>query len=79
MTLGEHLGELRRRLVICISAVAVGAIITYVLYDQILAVLQSPYCQAVTHTSRPAGALSMSLSPCRDSPCASTCRPTAGS
>ncbi len=52
MTLGEHLGELRRRLVICISAVAVGAIITYVLYDQILAVLQAPYCQAVTHTSR---------------------------
>src|ERR1039457_533983 len=51
MTLGEHLGELRRRLIICISAVAVGAIATYLLYDQILAVLQAPYCQAVTHTS----------------------------
>ena len=51
MTLGEHLGELRRRLIICICAIAVGAIVTYVLYDQILAVLQAPYCQAVTHTS----------------------------
>ncbi len=52
MTLGEHLGELRRRLIICIVAVAAGAVVTYVLYDQILAVLQSPYCQAVTHTGR---------------------------
>jgi len=52
MTLGEHLGELRRRLIVCISAIAVGAIVTYVLYDQILALLQSPYCQAVTHTGR---------------------------
>ena len=51
MTLGEHLGELRRRLIICVCAVAVGAVVTYALYDQILAVLQSPYCQAVTHTS----------------------------
>ncbi len=52
MTLGEHLGELRRRLIICMVAVAAGAVVTYVLYDQILAVLQSPYCQAVTHTGR---------------------------
>ena len=33
-------------------AVAAGAVVTYALYDQILAVLQAPYCQAVTHTSR---------------------------
>ena len=33
-------------------AVAVGAVVTYVLYDQILAVLQRPYCEAVTHTGR---------------------------
>jgi len=52
MTLGEHLGELRRRLIVCISAIAVGAIVTYVLYDQILALLQSPYFQTVTHTGR---------------------------
>ncbi len=52
MTLGEHLGELRRRLIICLFAVAAGAVVTYVLYDQILAVLQAPYCQAVTHTGR---------------------------
>ena len=52
MTLGEHLGELRRRLIISICAIAVGAIVTYVLYGQILSVLQSPYCQALTHTSQ---------------------------
>src|SRR5208282_839663 len=50
MTLGEHLSELRRRLIIAICAIAIGAIATYVLYDSILKILQSPYCQAVTHT-----------------------------
>jgi sec-independent protein translocase protein TatC len=50
MTLGEHLGELRRRLIIAISAIAVGAVVTYVFYGNILTLLQSPYCQAVTHT-----------------------------
>jgi sec-independent protein translocase protein TatC len=52
MTLGEHLGELRRRLIIAICAIAVGAVLTYVLYGQILTVLQHPYCQAVKHTSQ---------------------------
>jgi sec-independent protein translocase protein TatC len=52
MTLGEHLGELRRRLIISICMIAVGAVVTYVFYDQILAVLRSPYCQAVSHTSQ---------------------------
>ncbi|MGO8724208.1 MAG: twin-arginine translocase subunit TatC [Acidimicrobiales bacterium] len=52
MTLGEHLGELRRRLVISICAIAVGAVVTYVFYDQILSFLQAPYCQAVTHTKQ---------------------------
>jgi sec-independent protein translocase protein TatC len=52
MTLGEHLGELRRRLIISICAVAVGAVVTYLFYDQILSILQAPYCQAVTHTAQ---------------------------
>ena len=51
MTLGEHLAELRRRLIISICAIAAGGIATYVLYGQILTVLQNPYCQAVKHTS----------------------------
>ena len=51
MTLGEHLAELRRRLIISICAIAVGAVVTYVLYGQILTLLQSPYCQAVKYTS----------------------------
>jgi sec-independent protein translocase protein TatC len=51
MSLGEHLGELRRRLIISICMIAVGAVVTYVFYGFILHVLQAPYCQAVTHTS----------------------------
>jgi sec-independent protein translocase protein TatC len=50
MTLGEHLAELRRRLIVCMCAVAVGAVATYVFYGDILKVLQAPYCQAVTGT-----------------------------
>jgi sec-independent protein translocase protein TatC len=50
MTLGEHLSELRRRLIISICAVAVGAVVTYVFYGNILTLLQSPYCQAVKNT-----------------------------
>jgi sec-independent protein translocase protein TatC len=50
MTLGEHLGELRRRLIIAICSIAVGAVVTYVFYGNILDVLQHPYCQARIHT-----------------------------
>jgi len=52
MTLGEHLGELRRRLIICLCAIAVGAVVTYAFYTGIIDVLQRPYCQALTHTAR---------------------------
>jgi sec-independent protein translocase protein TatC len=51
MTLGEHLGELRRRLVISVSMIAVGAIVCYVFYNNILGILQAPYCQAQTITT----------------------------
>ncbi|MGA2530386.1 MAG: twin-arginine translocase subunit TatC [Acidimicrobiales bacterium] len=51
MTLGEHLAELRRRLIISICAIAVGAIVTYAFYGQILTVLQHPYCEARKFTS----------------------------
>ena len=46
MTLGEHLGELRRRLIIAIATIAVGAIACYVLYNRILNFLREPYCKA---------------------------------
>ena len=46
MTLGEHLGELRRRLIIAIATIAVGAIVCYVIYNRILNFLREPYCKA---------------------------------
>ncbi len=52
MTLGEHLGELRRRLIISIVMIAVGAIVCYVFYDTILRVLQDPYCTAIAYKNK---------------------------
>jgi len=45
MTLGEHLGELRRRLVVTVIAFAVAATVSFVVYPNILNFLKSPYCQ----------------------------------
>lgn len=47
MSIIEHLSELRRRLVISAVAIAVGAIIAFVFYDQILAFLIKPYCDTL--------------------------------
>ena len=49
MTLTEHLAELRRRLIICLLAVAVGGVIAFIFYPQILEWLTGPYrdvCEA---------------------------------
>lgn len=46
MTLTEHLGELRRRLVISVAAFAACAIVAYVFYPQILTFLKDPYCRS---------------------------------
>ncbi len=46
MTLAEHLGELRRRLIISILAIAVGGAVAFLMYDPILELLQEPYCKA---------------------------------
>jgi sec-independent protein translocase protein TatC len=43
MTLVEHLTELRRRVIICAIAVAVGATIMFFLYNHILHFLSAPY------------------------------------
>lgn len=45
MTLVEHLTEMRKRLFISCAAIAVGAIIAFILYARILDFLVQPYCQ----------------------------------
>jgi sec-independent protein translocase protein TatC len=47
MTLGEHLGELRRRVVISVLAFAAGAVVAFIVYPSILHFLQAPYCRVV--------------------------------
>ncbi|MGH9102884.1 MAG: twin-arginine translocase subunit TatC [Acidimicrobiales bacterium] len=47
MTLIEHLGELRRRLIIAILALLVGGVVAFALYNPILAFLRHPYCELV--------------------------------
>ncbi len=46
MTLNEHLGELRRRLVICLIAFLVATIVAVILYTPILHFLIRPLCEA---------------------------------
>jgi sec-independent protein translocase protein TatC len=47
MTVVEHLTELRRRLFISIAAVAVGAVVGFILYEPILSFLKEPYCDTL--------------------------------
>jgi sec-independent protein translocase protein TatC len=51
MTVTEHLAELRRRVVICVAAVAAGSVAAFVAYPQILHWLQAPYCRLTPHCS----------------------------
>lgn len=44
MTLAQHLGELRRRLVVCLVALFAAGISAFVFYPEILRLLQAPYC-----------------------------------
>ncbi len=44
MTLFEHLAELRSRLIRMVVALALGAIVGYILFPQLLDVLIRPYC-----------------------------------
>jgi sec-independent protein translocase protein TatC len=43
MTLVEHLGELRKRIIISLIAIAVAALIVFVFYEQVLRFLSGPY------------------------------------
>jgi sec-independent protein translocase protein TatC len=44
MTLIEHLEELRYRLIIAVVAIAVGAVVGWVLYERVMSLLLEPYC-----------------------------------
>ncbi|MGZ0177404.1 MAG: twin-arginine translocase subunit TatC [Acidimicrobiales bacterium] len=45
MSLIEHLTELRKRIIISVAAVAVGAVVAYVFYNRILEFLLEPHCE----------------------------------
>ena len=51
MTLGEHLGELRRRVVICVIAFAIAATVAAIAYEPILNFLKAPLCNVYGATS----------------------------
>jgi sec-independent protein translocase protein TatC len=51
MTLVEHLTELRKRLIICVLAVAVGMVVAFLAYNWIIEFLLHPYKELVA--SRP--------------------------
>jgi sec-independent protein translocase protein TatC len=44
MSVMDHLRELRRRLIIAIVIIALGAIVGWYLYDWVLGILKHPYC-----------------------------------
>jgi sec-independent protein translocase protein TatC len=52
MTLVEHLSELRTRIIRSLLAVALGAIVCWILYPQILDALINPYCRSLTSEAR---------------------------
>ena len=54
MTLMEHLTELRRRIVISLIAIAVGAIACWIAYPWILDFLLEPYCRSLPEADRTA-------------------------
>ena len=44
MTLGEHLGELRRRILVSLLAIIAGTIVAFIFRHQMLSALTRPYC-----------------------------------
>jgi sec-independent protein translocase protein TatC len=49
MTLGEHLAELRTRVVVSLVAVVVTTTVAYVFHGHILTFVKHPYCQLPAH------------------------------
>jgi sec-independent protein translocase protein TatC len=54
MAILDHLRELRRRLIIAMIIIGVGAIVGWLVYNQVLGVLKKPYC-AVPYQHRLGG------------------------
>lgn len=52
MTIFEHLGELRKRILISIVAVAIGAVVVFILYNRVLGFLVTPYSRITEGTRR---------------------------
>jgi len=67
MTLGEHLTELRRRVLVSVLAFAVAATVAFIVYPNILHFLQSPYCRVAgvrkckLYITDPLGGLSLRI------------------
>ncbi len=51
MTLGEHLGELRRRVIVCVLAFLIAATVAVFLYEPILHFLLRPLCNVDASTA----------------------------
>lgn len=51
MTVIEHLAELRRRIFVCLIAVVVGAVVSFIFFGTILDVLLEPYTEITGKTS----------------------------
>jgi sec-independent protein translocase protein TatC len=49
MTLAEHLGELRRRLVVAVIAFLAASVACFVAYPHLLSFLKAPYCHVTRH------------------------------
>jgi sec-independent protein translocase protein TatC len=47
MTLVEHIGELRRRLIMSVVALVITATVAFIVYPHILSFLKDPYCRSV--------------------------------
>jgi sec-independent protein translocase protein TatC len=57
MTLLEHLGELRHRIMVCVVVISIGGVVVYFLYNQVLQVFLHPYCEILKNdpSSTPGG------------------------
>ncbi len=49
MTLFEHLAELRKRLLICVAAVAIGTVVAWFFYDDAIRFMAHPYRVFLVH------------------------------
>ncbi|MFM7062274.1 MAG: twin-arginine translocase subunit TatC [Actinomycetes bacterium] len=63
MTLGDHLKELRRRLLICVGAVVVLLVPAWFLYPWFSELLQGPYCDALRNIDSAANCKFLNTAP----------------